>query len=368
MLDNEVHHKTNNNMQLLNKPSSMMAHPFSDMCSSASQPVPETPKEGIVVKVEYVGACYSEGKLRRKRMRARFPGMEVAGTIHQVGDSLPNCNFTPGDKVILFPDEQLSNSGYSEYLPVPDTRQVMQVPDDLPLEVAAMLPGGALTAYAALTTAKPHVEKLQQVKSCVNVLVVGAGGLGLWTIRLAQLVMDSLSSGVRLYVADSSIDKLLTAQDHGCHDIIHWNEEDHEEYIVERTLDTCRGGVDIIIDFVSSPRTMQRSLKVLNRSLSLYLTTQEGMVQVGGSSMTEVNISLNALAAKQQSIVGIPKGNMNQLRDLIGLVVEGKLSPPCYAVFPIEDLSQVFDDLCECRITGRAIFRLGHTATVTDNQ
>jgi D-arabinose 1-dehydrogenase-like Zn-dependent alcohol dehydrogenase len=47
--------------------------------------------------------------------------------------------------------------------------------------------------------------------------------------------------------------------------IIHWNEEDHEQYIVERTLDACKGGVDVIVDFVSSPRTVQRDLKVLNR-------------------------------------------------------------------------------------------------------
>ena len=101
--------------------------------------------------------------------------------------------------------------------------------------------------------------------ACVNVLVVGGGGLGLWTIRLAQHLLGSLSSSVRLFVADNSIDKLLSAQDHGCYDIIHWNEEDHEQYIVERTLDACRGGVDIIVDYVSSPRTMKRSLKVLNR-------------------------------------------------------------------------------------------------------
>lgn len=42
--------------------------------------------------------------------------------------------------------------------------------------------------------------------------------------------------------------------------------------------------------------------------------------------MTEVSISLNALAAKQQSIVGIPKGNLNQLQELVNFVTEGKVS------------------------------------------
>lgn len=358
MLDNELNH--NADVQLMNPPSSAaMAHPLSEMCSSASLTIPETPKDGVVIKIDYIGASFAEGQIRRKRIRPRFPGMEVAGTIHEIDQNLPNCNFTPGDKVILFPDSSLAESGYAEYLAISDTQQLMQIPRNVSLEVAAMLPGGALSAYAAVLAAKPHVEKLRQVKSCVNVLVVGAGGLGLWTIRLAQLLMGSLCNNVRLFMADNSIDKLLTAQDHGCYDIVHWNEEDHEQYIVERTLDACRGGVDVIIDYVSNPRTMQRSLKVLNR---------EGLILVGGSSQTEVSISLSALSAKQQSIVGIPSGTLSQLQELVNFLSDEKLSPPCYAVFPIEDMKQVFDDFCECRITGRAIFKVGGSATVTDNQ
>lgn len=101
--------------------------------------------------------------------------------------------------------------------------------------------------------------------ACVNVLIVGAGSLGLWTLRLANYLIGQTNTNIRLFVADNSIDKLITAQDHECHDIIHWCEEDHEQYIIERTLDACRGGVDIVVDFISSPRTMMRSLKVLNR-------------------------------------------------------------------------------------------------------
>ena len=49
MLDNELNH--NGDVQLMNKPSSAIAHPLSEMCSSASLIVPETPKDGVVVKV-----------------------------------------------------------------------------------------------------------------------------------------------------------------------------------------------------------------------------------------------------------------------------------------------------------------------------
>lgn len=53
---------------------------------------------------------------------------------------------------------------------------------------------------------------------------------------------------------------------------------------------------------------------------------QEGLILVGGNAMTEVSINLNTLAAKQQSIVGIPKGTVEQLRELVEAVADNKVS------------------------------------------
>lgn len=56
------------------------------------------------------------------------------------------------------------------------------------------------------------------------------------------------------------------------------------------------------------------------------LVFQEGLILVGGNTMSEVCINLNALAAKQQSIVGVPKGTLKQLLELVDLVAEQKVS------------------------------------------
>lgn len=58
----------------------------------------------------------------------------------------------------------------------------------------------------------------------------------------------------------------------------------------------------------------------------LYIVLQEGLILVGGNTMSEVSINLNVLAAKQQSIVGIPKGTLKQLMELVDLVAEEKVS------------------------------------------
>jgi len=326
----------------------------------SSMPIPDAPTNGVLVKVDYAGACFKEGTSRKKPFTPHFPGNEVAGSIHGIGNGIPNCNFEVGDRVLVVPETDIVNTGYAEYIPVPENN-VIQIPNTVPLEVAAMLPGSALSAYAAVMAAKPHVEKLQKIKSKVNVLVVGGGALSLWSIKLAQHLLGRDCSNVRVYVADNSIDRLMTAQDHGCSDIIYWNEEDHEQYIVERTMDSCRGGADVIIDFVGSHRTMQRSLKCLNR---------EGLILVGGNSTKEICFPLNTLANKQQTVMGIPKGNLNQLMEILNAVADKTLEVPEYKVFPVEEANQVFENICEGRVTARAIFKFGSqiSSHTVDNQ
>lgn len=370
MLDNEVN--KNEQVQVARRMmmgnvseagiSSLSAMPMES--SSVMSQMPGCPKGGVIVKVCFAGICFSEGYIRKGHFRPALPGTEIAGVVHDVCNTLPNSNIIPGDHVIIFPEEDMAHDGFQEFIPVENIENLVQIPNSIPLEVASMLPGSALSAYNAVLKAQPHVEKLQQVKSCVNVLIVGAGSLGLWTLRLANYLIGQENSNIRLFVADNSIDKLITAQEHDCHDIIHWCEEDHEQYIIERTLDACTGGVDVVVDFVSSPRTMMRSLKCLNR---------EGLILVGGNAMAEVSINLNTLAAKQQSIVGIPKGSVDQLRFLVDTIADKKVEPPSFSVHNVEETSQVLQELYECRLTGRAVLRFNYvntttgTADITDN-
>jgi len=369
MLDNEVNRNVQVKVRMMSEGlgSAALSAGLSSIpmeSSSSASEMPHCPKGGLLVRVCYAGVCCSEGYIRKSHFSPKLPGVEVSGVVHDLCNSMPNGNFSLGDHVIFFPEEDMVHESYQEFIAIDDTENVIQVPNTIPLEVASMLPGSALSAYNAVLKAIPHVQKLQQVKSCVNILIVGAGSLGLWTLRLAQYLVGENNSNIKLFVADNSIDKLITAQDHDCHDIIHWCEEDHEQYIIERTLDACRGGVDVVVDFISSPRTMMRSMKVLNR---------EGLILVGGNAMTEVPINLNALAAKQQSIVGIPRGTCAQLQELVDLVADKKVQTPSFTVHSLEDAKDVFEDLAENRLTGRAVLKFGLTnssqltSDITDN-
>ena len=47
---------------------------------------------------------------------------------------------------------------YAEYMLVKDVSNLIKVDDSLPLDVAAILPCGALAAYAAVQRVRPFVE------------------------------------------------------------------------------------------------------------------------------------------------------------------------------------------------------------------
>jgi propanol-preferring alcohol dehydrogenase len=247
-------------------------------------------------------------------------GFEVSGVVEEI-DPKVKTTVKIGDRVIVYPteEEELNESGYAEYISVKDATNLIALPDTLALDVAAILPCGALAAYAAVLRVKPFVEERlhSSPAGIVNVLIVGAGGLALWTLRLCAYHIAATGNRVRIVVADSSVEKLMIAKAHGCYDVVHWDDSQYEDYLVMRTKNVCKGGIDVAIDFVSTSRTVSRAMKILKEG---------GLLVVGGNSKYEVPIPLYTLARNSQSIVGVHSGTRDQLVDLVGLVAEGQVS------------------------------------------
>jgi len=339
---------------------------------SAHDPIPTVPTAGARVKVLYAGACYTDRQLKntgRKRPQVAgiydtslFPGYEVSGIIDALGSSVEENKYKVGEKVIVFPEEDnLPDQGYAEFIVVKDAQNLVKIPDGLAMEVAAILPTGGLLAFNTIMRLKSFVkDRIESREDKINILVVGAGGLGLWIVRLAKYILCSLcadTSKVKIVVADPNIDKLMIAKDHGCADVIHWNDAIHEEYILDRTLNACYGGVDIIIDYVSSPRTTNRALKVLK---------DEGILVVGGNSQYDIQFSLATLAEHQQVVMGVSRGSRQQLAELAELMAQGAITPPAYDIFPVDEANKVFEQLSQCKINGRAVLQVGEEETAEE--
>src|SRR5215210_5008650 len=188
----------------------------------------ETPKpkgSQVLIKVESSGVCHSdihlweggyeglEGQFLKTTDRGvkypLTPGHEIAGTVDSFGEEAEG--FTKNEKVLIYPwigegrcpacrigQENLcdkprslgvyTDGGYSEYLLVPSYRYLAKT-GKLDTDVSASLSCSALTAYGAV--------KNSNLTANHNVVVVGAGGLGLMAIQLAKAI-----TGARIIAMD----------------------------------------------------------------------------------------------------------------------------------------------------------------------
>ncbi|XP_064635998.1 NADP-dependent alcohol dehydrogenase C 1-like isoform X2 [Lineus longissimus] len=323
-------------------------------------PIPEVPEGGVRIKVCYAGACYSNSQACGIRIRmagirdtSLFPGYEVSGLIDELDKEIDTGEWKKGDRVVVFPYEDVINkSDLSEYITVTDLSSLVRIPESVPLDVAAMMPSGAVMAYNAVLKAKEHIKQemsTRGVQERMHILLIGAGGLGLTTLVIANHFLSEFSPDiVRVVVADSCAEKLAHAERMGCL-VIHWCDHLYEQQILERTLDICPGGVDVAIDFVSSPRTTTRVLKILNNG---------GLVVSGDHSRSCIRVHPEQLSEKDQRIVPVPKGNPEQLKDLLDLLDKKEILPPPYEVFPVEDANNVFSCLQRSQHIGRAVFKV----------
>ena len=195
----------------------------------------ETPKpkgSQVLIKVQSSGVCHSdihlweggyEGPhglfLKTTDRGVKYPltpGHEIAGTIESLGDQAEA--FSKNDKVLVYPwigeglcpacrvgDENLCDKprslcvyvdgGYAQYVLVPSYKYLVKIDEGMNIDAAATLSCSALTAYGAVKNAN--------LKPDDNVVIVGAGGLGLMAMPLARAV-----TGARIIAMDIGDDKL----------------------------------------------------------------------------------------------------------------------------------------------------------------
>ncbi|KAF6028020.1 hypothetical protein EB796_013667 [Bugula neritina] len=326
---------------------------------SKNEPLPELPASCIRLRVCFAGVCSPDTQRRRNSVRNKglmdtslFPGYEISGIVDEIGPDV-NTKLRCGDKVLLYQEEDIGfDNGYTEYVIIKNPENAIPLPDDISLEIGALLPNGGLTAYTACLRARPYIQDCEQRKGKCNLLVVGAGGLGLWaTIMASHLTgpVGTCDRNVKVIVADTNSEKLTVAKKHGCYSVVHWPRDCYEEQVIERTKDVCPDGIDVVIDFVSSPRTISRATKFLN---------ERGVLVVGGNSQHTVEMNISELAKKEQVVIGVRKGTREELLHLIQLVSTGMISVPEFNTFKLDEADQVFQGLSDCSIHGRAILQV----------
>ena len=291
----------------------------------------------VIIKVKSTGVCHSDlhlweggydtgdGFMKVTDRGVKFPvtpGHEVVGNIEDVGDSVEGVNI--GDLVLVYPwigcgecptckkgDTNLCESprslgvfqdgGYAEYVLVPDAKFLAKI-DNLDPDAAASLACSGLTAFTAVKKALTNSPE--------NILIVGAGGLGLMGVQIANALTKA-----NIICADLDDEKLESAKKLGATHIINTKESD----AVKKIMSICNEkGVDSIIDFVNAPPTVKMDLSLIRKRGNIILV---GLF--GGS----VELSLVSVPLKAITIQGAYTGNYNDMVELIKLAQRGVINP-----------------------------------------
>jgi len=329
--------------------------------------IPKPKGSQVLVTVQSSGVCHSdihlweggyEGPhglfLKTTDRGVKYPltpGHEIAGTIDSLGDQAEA--FSKNDKVLVYPwigeglcpacrvgDENLcdkprslgvyAEGGYAEYVLVPSYKYLVKI-EGMDIDAAATLSCSALTAYGAVKNAN--------LKPDDNVVIVGAGGLGLMAMQLAKAV-----TGARIIAMDIGDDKLKAAkEDGGADDVVNSKNEDPVKTIMELTE---KLGADAVIDFVNASKTVEADMQFLRRRASLVLV---GLF--GG----ELKLNLVSMPTRAYRLIGSYTGSLNDMVELVSLAKRGVIKPVVSEKFKLNQATEALSKLKDGKIAGRGV-------------
>jgi NADPH:quinone reductase-like Zn-dependent oxidoreductase len=258
-------------------------------------------------------------------------GLEIAGDVVAVGEGVTEV--APGDRVS--PLYQIhcrecewcrrgqhmhcegirmlgvqSAGGYAEQVVAP-AWALLHLPASLLYEDAAAIQTTFGTVWHALVTRAP-LEEGQWV------LVNAAGsGVGTAGVQVARFL------GGRVIAAAGADFKLERALEDGAEAAVNYVTED----LATRVRELTGGrGVDVVMDCVGGD--------VLAASLEA-LAKDGKVVTVGGHAGEVVPVDVILLFRNQWSLIGSVRATAEEIRHVVGLVADGKLSPVVHGVFPL---------------------------------
>jgi alcohol dehydrogenase, propanol-preferring len=329
---------------------------------------PQPTGSQVLIKVKSSGVCHSDihlwdggyegpgGSFLKTTDRGvkypLTPGHEIAGTIEEMGSEARD-EFQKNEAVLVYPwigeglcpacrsgEENLcdkprsigiyQDGGYAEYVLVPSYRYLIRLDNEMDMDAAATLSCSALTAYGAV--------KNTEINPNDNVVIVGAGGLGLMAIQLAKAI-----SGARIIALDLSDEKLRTAKQNGADDIINSKKEDAVKSVMEFTDNL---GADAVMDFVNSSKTVETEMQFLRRRAKVILV---GLF--GG----EVKLNLVSMPTKALRLIGSYTGSIADVTELLSLAKRGVIRPVITDRFKLKQATEALSKLKEGEIMGRGI-------------
>ena len=333
-------------------------HAYGEPLVLEDVPTPEPGPGQVVIKVEGAGFCHSDlhiidGELPILPKMPQILGHENAGTVFKLGEGVEGLSI--GDPVAVFGGwgcgvcdscitgkEQLCTAptwvglsnydgGYAEYMLVPQVRYLIKL-DKLEPKFAAPLTDAALTPYRAIKKAMTFFE------ADYPILVIGAGGLGQYGIKLLRLF-----TGSPIIVVDVNEEKLQIAKEYGATYTFDGRDPEVRDQIVK----LGRGfGVSAAFDFVGAEQTLDLAMKS---------TRSGGKVTQIGLAGGAVNFHVFTEVPFEVTFESSLWGSIKELHEVIALGESGMLTPIALDFEPLDRINAVYENLKAGKVGGRVV-------------
>ncbi len=325
-------------------------HGSTDVLKYEDFPDPEIKENQVLIDVKAVALNHLDLFVRSgiPGLKLEMPhilGSDISGVIKESGSKVLG-DPQPGQRVIIDPgkscgvceycvrgEESLcpqygiigehSRGGYADLFIV-DAQNVIPVPDhvELTFEQLAATPLTFMTAWRML-------QPKARIKPGDDILIIGiGGGVALAALQIAKV------AGARVLVTSSSDEKLEKAIELGAH--VGINHKKNPDYHKEVWTHTNKRGVDIVVDSVGEA-TWEKSLRSLTKGGRL--------VTCGATSGPKAMTNISLVFWKQLEILGSTMASRSELRDVLKLVWNGRLTPIVDIVLPLSKAKEAHERL-----------------------
>ena len=303
------------------------------------EPVPGAGEVLVDVKaagVNFPDVLIIQNKYQYKPALPFAPGAELAGVVSALGPDVTTVKV--GDRVI----GSVGEGAFAEKALVSVARTI-PLPPGVDFDIGAAFTLTYGTSWHAL-------KDRAQLQAGEILLVLGAaGGVGLAAIEIGKAL------GARVIAAASTAEKLAVCREHGADDFINYASEDLRERL--KAL-TGGKGPNVIYDPVGGQYAEPAFRSIAWRGRYLVVGFANGEIP---------KLPLNLALLKGASIVGVfwggyitaePQHFAADLRDLFGLVKQGKLRPHISARYPLARGAEALNHLMNRQATGKVVITM----------
>lgn len=312
-------------------------------------PVPQIVDDQILVKVAACGVChtdlhYLEHGVPTFKKPPIVLGHEASGIVEAAGRRVTNlkkgqrvlipavltCGHCPacrqGRENICANMQMLGNhfdGAYAEYVAVP-AKDVLALPDAVPLEEAAIVADAISTPYHA-------VKNRAQVRPGDTVVVFGCGGVGINAVQLAAI------AGGYVIAVDVNDRKLTWASEFGAARTINATKV---ERVSKEVKKLTGGGADIALEVIGNPRTIEEAFECIRVG---------GRLCVVGYTHEAISIVAGKIMFKEVEVVGSLGCRPVDYVPLLRLVEQGKIDLKRLVThrFRLDEIGKAFEVMKE---------------------